>query len=235
MNIAIIPARGGSKRIPRKNIRLFRGKPMIAWSIEAALDSQLFASVHVSTEDREIADIATSLGAEVPFFRDRSLADDHAGLDAVVFDHVAKLHAGGVVPEACCCIFATAPFLTSQLLCEGFARLSEADKYKFAVAVSPFAFPIQRAVRVDGNGAIRPFQPDKMSVRSQDLEPAYHEAGQFYWARTAALLQRVSIYAPNVSIPVVIPSFRVQDIDREEDWVRAECMHRALEEMSCKS
>ncbi len=233
MRIAIIPARGGSKRIPRKNIRLFRGKPMVAWSILAALKSGLFDAVHVSTDDDEIADIAKQYGATIPFTRDPTLADDHAGLDAVVFDHVGKLAEQGIRPEACCCLFATAPFVTSALLVEGLQCLQDYPSCEFAVAVTRFSFPVQRAVSVTDKNRIEPIWPENISVRSQDLMPAYHEAGQFYWARTDALLARTSIYA-GTATPVIVPGYRVQDIDTEEDWLRAECMHRVLEELPCE-
>jgi pseudaminic acid cytidylyltransferase len=231
MHIAIIPARGGSKRIPRKNVRLFRGKPMIAWSIEAALGSGLFEAVHVSTDDPEIAAVAQQYGACVPFIRPARLADDCAPLDAVIFAHVSQLAGAGVHPALCCCLFATAPFVTPALLQEGLRGLEAEETAQFAVAVARFGFPIQRAVHVTAEGRIQPFWPENIPKRSQDLEPAFHEAGQFYWARTNALRNHMSIYA-GASVPVVVPSYRVQDIDTEEDWVRAECLHRALEEMS---
>ena len=234
MHIAIIPARGGSKRIPRKNIRLFRGKPMMAWSIDAAVASGLFDAIHVSTDDPEIAAIAREYGATVPFMRSRELADDHTGLGKVVHSHVQQLADVGVHPALCCVLFATAPFVTPDLLREGLERLQADPASRFAVAVAHFPFPIQRAVRLTEASLMQPFWPENIPKRSQDLEPAYHEAGQFYWARTRALLDRVSIYA-GTAAPVIVPGYRVQDIDTEEDWVRAECLHRVLEETPCVS
>ena len=227
MNVAIIPARGGSKRIPRKNIRPFNGKPILAYSIEAARDSGCVDRLLVSTDDPEIAEVARSLGAEIPFIRPNHLADDQTHLDAVMSHAVQWLVDRGEAPGYVCCIFATAPFLTGSILREGFQRLQASPGKNHAFGVTKFSFPIQRAVRITPLGGIEPFQPDCMKMRSQDLEEAYHDAGQFFWGRPEAILNRDSIFSPT-SIPIVIPSHRVQDIDTPEDWARAEWLHKAL-------
>ena len=227
MNVAIIPARGGSKRIPRKNIRAFNGKPILAYSIEAARESGCVDRVMVSTDDPEIADVARALGAEIPFIRPHNLSDDQTHLDAVMSHAVRWLMDQGHVPEFVCGLFATAPFLSGALLHEGLHRLQASPDKQYAFGVAKFSFPIQRAVRITPLGGIEPFQPACMRMRSQDLEEAYHDAGQFFWGRAEAILNRAALFSPT-SIPIVIPSHRVQDIDTPEDWARAEWMHKAL-------
>lgn len=228
MNIAIIPARGGSKRIPRKNIRLFNGRPLISYSIAAAQASGCFARIIVSTEDPEIAEVARDYGAETPFLRPADLADDYIGTGAVVNHAVRWLQEQGISLNLICCIYATAPLLTPEVLQEGMERLQAAPDKLFAFSVTSFTFPIQRAVRLVEHGGVEPFQPDCIPKRSQDLEEAYHDAGQFYWGRAQAYLQGAPMFAPH-SIPIVLPRHRVQDIDTLEDWVRAEYLHRAIQ------
>lgn len=233
MNVAIIPARGGSQRIPHKNIRLFDGKPMLAYSIEAAVASGCFERIVVSTDDPEVARIANACGAETPFIRPASLADEHSGLDVVLGHAVSWLEANGCKPAFVCCVFATAPFLAASALQEGLQTLQQAGpERQYAVAVASFPFPIQRAVRMTADGGMEPFHPECIPMRSQDLEPAFHEAGQFFWGRPEALRHEISIYAPGVSIPVVIPRHRVQDIDNMEDWTRAEYLFKAMKAMA---
>ena len=227
MNVAIIPARGGSKRIPRKNIRAFNGKPILAYSIEAAHESGCVDRVMVSTDDPEIADVARSFGAEIPFIRPQTLADDQTHLDAVMSHAVRWLIDQGHAPEFVCGLFATAPFLSGALLREGLHRLQTSPDKQYAFGVAKFSFPIQRAVRITPLGGIEPVQPACMRMRSQDLEEAYHDAGQFFWGRAEAILNRAALFSPT-SIPIVIPSHRVQDIDTPEDWARAEWLHKAL-------
>lgn len=227
MNVAVIPARGGSKRIPRKNIREFHGKPMIAWSIEAAKGSGLFDRVLVSTDDAEIADLARGLGAEVPFVRPAELANDHAGTLPVIRHAVRFLLDRGDDVEAACCIYATAPFLRREYLAEGLDALREDPELEFAFSVVSFGFPIFRAVKLDGEKRTRMFWPEHELTRSQDLEPAYHDAGQFYWGTRAAWLGRERIFSSR-SRGVVLPPHLVQDIDTPEDWERAEWMAKAL-------
>ena len=227
MNVAVIPARGGSKRIPRKNIRPFNGKPILAYSIEAALASGRVDRLLVSTDDPEIAAVARACGAETPFDRPAELADDQTHIGAVLRHAVRWLIAQGTTPELVCCVFATAPFLTPELLRDACDQLRQAPDMQYAFGAARFSFPIQRAVRRLPGGGVEPFQPECMAMRSQDLEPAYHDAGQFFWGRTEALLAGASIFSPR-SIPVLIPSHRVQDIDTPEDWERAERLYQAL-------
>ena len=225
MKIAVIPARGGSKRIPRKNIKDFCGKPMIAWSIEAAKATGLFDHVIVSTDDNEIAEAARQWGAEVPFMRPAELSGDYVGTGAVVKHAVewAINNLGQV--EFVCTIYATAPFVTPADLNRGLALMRESDA-QIAFTVTSFPFPIQRAIRIDENGRVAMFQPEHYSSRSQDLEPAYHDAGQFYWAKTEAILNDVSAFSEE-AVPLILPRYQVQDIDTEEDWQRAELMFEA--------
>ena len=227
MNLAVIPARGGSKRIPRKNVRPFDGKPILAYSVEAALRSGVVDRLVVSTDDPEIAEVARSFGAETPFVRPAELANDHAHIGAVLRHAVRWAVEAGSPPDFVCCLFATAPFLTPELVREGFERLRADPEKSYAFGAAQFSFPIQRAIRILPGGGVEPFRPECMPMRSQDLEPAYHDAGQFSWGRAEAVLSGVSIFTPS-SVPVVIPSFRVQDIDSPEDWERAEYLHRAL-------
>ncbi len=227
MNVAVIPARGGSKRIPRKNIRPFGGKPMIARSIRAALDSGCFDRVIVSTDDAEIAAVAREHGALVPFMRPAELSDDHTGTVPVIAHAIRTEIAGGQRPDLVCCIYATAPFLRSQDLQRGLAQLqtSGAD---YAFSVTSYAFPIQRAIRVRPDGRLGMFEPQHFNTRSQDLEEAYHDAGQFYWGRAEAWLDNRPLFSAG-SVPVLLPRYRVQDIDTMEDWERAELMLQALQ------
>lgn len=226
MRLAVIPARGGSKRIPRKNIRPFGGKPMIAWPIETARDSGCFDRIVVSTDDPEIAEVAKSLGAEVPFVRPPELSDDHTGTIPVIA-HAARWHLDqGMKPESVCCIYATAPFVSASDLQRGLEEL-EKNEADYAFSVTSYGFPIQRAVRVRDDGHVEMFQPENFNVRSQDLEEAFHDAGQFYWGRTDAWLQGKPVFSSR-SVPVILPRHRVQDIDTPEDWTRAELMFKAL-------
>src|SRR6185369_4336762 len=180
MNVAIIPARGGSKRIPRKNIRLFAGKPIIAYSIETAITSGLFDRVVVSTDDEDIADIALAFGAEVPFMRPKSLADDYSGTNEVVKHAIDWLNTHDKPVRYACCLYATAPFLREKYLRKAFEMLTSSCK-QFVFSVASFPFPIQRAIRINKEGTVEPFFPQHINKRSQDLEEAFHDAGQFYW------------------------------------------------------
>jgi len=222
-NLAIIPARGGSKRIPRKNLLPFDGVPMIARSIRTALDSGLFEQVVVSTDDDEIADIARVHGAQVPFMRPADLADDFTGTAAVI------VHALGQLPsfEFACCIYATAPLMQARYLRQGFELLEQHPDRSFAFSVCDFGFPVQRALTVDGEGALTALYPEFRNTRSQDLPEAYQDAGQFYWGRSAAWLRGEVLYSP-ASLPVILPRYLVQDIDTPEDWKRAEYLYAAL-------
>jgi pseudaminic acid cytidylyltransferase len=227
-SIAIIPARGGSKRIPRKNIKSFYGKPLIAYSIEIALKSDLFEKVIVSTDDEEIAEIAKIYGAEVPFVRPKELSDDFTGTGAVVSHARRWLEAQEIEVEYLCTIYATAPFLQEKYLKEGLEKLQNNDtKYSFAATSMPF--PIQRTFKLTSQGRCEMFWPEHFSKRSQDLESAYQDAGQFYWNKLSK--KSDSIIFGKDSIPIILPRHLVQDIDDEEDWKRAEILYKVLQEL----
>ena len=226
MRLAVIPARGGSKRIPRKNIRPFAGRPVIAWSIAAAIDSRCFDRVFVSTDDAEIADVARMHGAEVPFVRPAELADDLTGTIPVVRHAVQWQAMAGPAATQVCCIYATAPFLDGKDLQRGLQALEQSG-VDFAFSVTKYPFPIQRALHVDSEGRVSMFQPEHFNTRSQDLEEAWHDAGQFYWGRADAWCTAQTLFGPG-SVAMRLPAHRVQDIDTEEDWIRAEWMFAAM-------
>ncbi len=222
MRLAVIPARGGSKRIPRKNIKPFCGKPMIAWSIEAALDSGCFDRIIVSTDDPEIAEVARAHGAEVPFMRPPELSDDYTGTIPVVA-HAVDWMGQQVGPvQFACCLYATAPFVQSQDLQQGFELLQQSGA-QYSFTVTNFAAPIQRSFRITDQQRIEMFNPAQFNTRSQDLEDAYHDAGQFYWGRAQAWLTATPMYS-EFATPLVLPRYRVQDVDTQDDWIRAELM-----------
>jgi N-acylneuraminate cytidylyltransferase len=226
-NLAVIPARGGSKRIPRKNIKHFFGKPIIGWTIEAALASQCFDRIVVSTDDDEIAQVARAFGAETPFNRPSELANDHAGTIPVVAHATRWCIDQGDSPSLVCCLYATAPFITPQDLQTGLS-LMQTQNIDYAFAVSRFGYPIQRAMRIRKDGRVEMLDPTKFHTRSQDLEEAWHDAGQFYWGRAAAWLAQRPVLDPG-SAPIVLPSHRVQDIDTPDDWARAEVLFQLLQ------
>lgn len=228
MKLAVIPARGGSKRIPRKNIKPFRGKPMIAWSIEAASASGLFERIVVSTDDDEIADVARRWGAEVPFMRPDELANDYIGATAVVAHATEWAIGSGHDVEAVCCLFATAPFVQQSDLQAGWKAFSSGD-WDYVFSATDFAAPIFRAFHETPEGGVEMFFPEHFNTRSQDLPVALHDAAQFYWGKPAAWLEARRVFAPG-STAVVIPRWRVQDIDTPEDWERAELLARLIDE-----
>ena len=230
MKLAIIPARGGSKRIPRKNIKPFCGKPMIAWSIEAAMQSGCFDQIIVSTDDCEIADVARQHGAEVPFMRPAELSDDHTGTIPVIRLAIEWCNQQGSRVEQACCLYATAPFVMAEDLRRGLEIL-QGNCCDYAFSVTSYAFPIQRAIRLNGEGRVEMFSPEHFNTRSQDLEEAFHDAGQFYWGRADAWLQGKLIFSPE-ALPVMLPRHRVQDIDTAEDWLRAEWLFKAQQAQS---
>lgn len=226
MNIAVIPARGGSKRIPRKNIRPFCGQPMIAYAITTAQRSGLFDHIMVSTDDAEIAAVARQWGADVPFVRPTELSDDYTATRPVVNHAITEAKRVYGEPRYVCVIYATAPFLEVDDLKRGYDTLvsSQAD---FAFSVTSYPYPIQRALKLSAQGGVEMFQPEHCKTRSQDLEQAYHDAGQFYWGTTQAFLGNQSIFSIS-STPVILPNDRVRDIDTEEDWITAEIMFTVL-------
>ena len=226
MKLAVIPARGGSKRIPRKNIKPIGGKPMIAWSLEAAQNAGIFDRIVVSTDDVEIAEVAQKYGADVPFIRPAGLSDDHTGTIPVIAHAIEWHQAQGYVPQQVCCIYATAPFLKAVDIQRG-VKILESSGADFAFSVTTFAFPIQRAMKLRSDGRMEMFDPTQFQSRSQELPEAYHDAGQFYWGTQSAWLSGAPIFSP-VSVPVVVPRYRVQDIDTPEDWQQAEVLMQAL-------
>jgi pseudaminic acid cytidylyltransferase len=220
--VAVIPARGGSKRIPRKNIRPFAGKPIIGYSIESAIRSGLFDRVVVSTDDSEISDVAREFGAEVPFTRPLTLADDHTGTTEVIAHAVEWFSGRGVPISAVCCIYPTAPFIQSEDLSEGL-RLMQSGRWRYVFAATRFVGSVHRAFRQTNDGGLEMLFPDKFTARSQDLPDVLHDAGQFYWGRAEAWLSRAKVFDRDSTI-VSIPPWRVLDIDTEEDWRYAEAM-----------
>jgi pseudaminic acid cytidylyltransferase len=224
MRLAVIPARGGSKRIPRKNIKLFCGKPIIAWSIEAALQSGCFDEVIVSTDDQEIAEVAIDYGAKAPFIRPARLSDDYTGTIPVVRHAIEWFQQNGRPPAQICCIYATAPFIRLDDLRRGLDLLQSTD-CSYAFSVTSYPFPIQRAIRITGQGRMEMFHPEHFNTRSQDLEEAWHDAGQFYWGRAQAWLEQKGFFTSD-SVAVQLPRHLVQDIDNLEDWYCAELMFR---------
>ncbi len=226
MRIAVIPARGGSKRIPRKNIKLFNGKPMIAWSIEAARTSGLFDHVIVSTDDAEISEIASEWGAEVPFVRPEDLSNDFVGTTEVIAHATQWAIDQRFDLESVCCIYATAPFVDVSDIQRGYKELSSGD-WDYAFTVTDFEAPISRALKITSEGSVEMLYPENFTTRSQDLPEVFHDVGQFYWGRPSAWIEAKPIFG-NRSKPIVIPRWRVQDIDTYDDWLRAEIIFNQL-------
>lgn len=227
MNLCIIPARGGSKRIPRKNVKPFHGRPMITWSIQAALDSKAFDHVIVSTDDADIAQTAKDAGAEVPFMRPADLSDDHTATVPVIAHAITQAEALWGTQALVCCLYATAPFVQADDIRAARSLLEDTDA-DYAFPVTSFPFPIQRGVRLRADGRMEMFQPEHALTRSQDLEEAYHDVGQFYWGRRDAWLEGKTLIGPDAA-PLVIPRHRAQDIDTPEDWDRAERLFAAFQ------
>lgn len=219
MNIAVIPARGGSKRIPRKNIKEFGGKPMIAYAITAAKNSGLFDHVLVSTDDAEIAKIAQEWGAETPFVRPAELANDYTATVPVVAHAIQACEALGWDFSNVCCIYPGVPFIQVEDLQGAFKHL-EAGSADYCFPVTEFPSAIQRALKQGSHGVMQPFFPEFQLTRTQDLEPAFYDAGQFYWGQKKAWLSNPRIHSSSAGY--VIPSWRVVDIDTPADWDRAE-------------
>ncbi len=223
--IAIIPARGGSKRIPKKNIKDFFAKPLLAYSIEIAIRSNLFEKVIVSTDDEEIANIARKYGALVPFLRPKELSDDFTGTGPVVNHALSFLQTQGEKYDYVCCIYATAPLLQEKYIREGFEKLKNSDAVN-SFSVTSMPFPIQRTFKINKERC-KMFWPENFSKRSQDLDEAYQDAGQFYW-RNLHKKSKDVMFGKD-SIPIILPRYLVQDIDTLEDWERAEVLYEVLQ------
>lgn len=221
--IAIIPARGGSKRIPKKNIKLFAGKPIISYSIKVAQETRLFDRIIVSTDSEEIAEVAKTCGAEAPFIRPAELADDFTGDVPVIIHVLTWLQEHDRLPEYFCYIYATAPFVQSRYIIEGFNLLKKRNAIT-AFSVTTFPYPIFRALKIDDDGCVEMFWPEHENSRSNDLPEAYHDAGHFYWGNTKRFLTEKKIFSSD-SVPVILPRYLVQDIDTPEDWETAEKMY----------
>lgn len=234
MRLAVIPARGGSKRIPRKNIKPFCGKPMIAWSIEAALQSACFDHVVVSTDDAEIAEVARHYGASVPFMRPAELSDDFTGTIPVVRHAIEWCNHHWQRVDHACCLYATAPFVSADDLRCGLGVLQGND-CDYAFSVTSYAFPVQRALRLTEQGRMAMFNPEHFNTRSQDLDEAYHDAGQFCWGTANAWLEEKPVFLSD-AMPIILPRHCVQDIDTMEDWERAQWLFKSLhrENGACK-
>ncbi len=229
MRLCIIPARGGSKRIPRKNIKTFGGRPMIEWSIRVALQSKCFDRVVVSTDDSEISQVAVACGAEVPFLRPVELSDDHTATIPVIAHAIDWQNSNGEQVTEACCLYATAPFVKCEDLRVGLEKLLLGDA-EYVFTLTSFPYPIQRALRVNSHQQVEMFQPEHFNTRSQDLTEAWHDAGQFYWGKANAWLSQTPILG-TCSSAVQIPRWRVQDIDTPEDWKRAELMFNCLNQI----
>lgn len=223
--LAIITARGGSKRIPRKNIKEFCSKPIIAYSIEAALQSSCFTTVMCSTDDEEIAAIAKQYGAEVPFYRSPETSNDYATTADVLKEVIAEYEKRGITFDYFCCLYPTAPFVSPEKIRSGYDMMIEKNA-DGAMPVVQFSYPIQRALKIDGN-KISMVQPEHLKSRSQDLMKTYHDAGQYYWYKVDAFRKEQNIMMLN-PIAIVTPEDEVQDIDTLEDWKMAEIKYALL-------
>jgi len=222
VRLAVIPARGGSKRIARKNIKFFYGKPIISYAIDVAIRSFLFDHVIVSTDDQEIARVAIECGAEVPFFRPQELADDYTPTIPVIAHAIKACQVIGWEVQTVCCIYPAVPFISIADLSAAYEQLLATNAH-YVFPVTRFSSPIQRALRRQADGTIRPFQPEYAAIRTQDLEPSYFDVGQFYWGKSMAWLEGLSPHMSGSAI--VIPEWRVVDIDTPADWERAELLY----------
>ena len=230
MIVAIIPARGGSKRIPKKNIKNFLGKPIIAYSIDVAFKSKIFDKVIVSTEDKEIKDISIIYGAEVPFIRPKEIADDFTGTHEVIGHAVKWLEDNGDKIDYCCCIYPTAPLIQKEDLLNGFDMI-KSNKWDSVLAATNFSYPIFRSFENLPDGGLNMIFPEHFKSRSQDLPEVYHDVGLFYWAKPETWKKKPKKYGKKNSI-VKIPNYRIQDIDTLDDWKRAEIIYQTLKEKS---
>ncbi|WP_350642722.1 pseudaminic acid cytidylyltransferase [Psychrobacter sp. HY3-MNA-CIBAN-0198] len=226
MIIAVIPARGGSKRIPRKNIKSFKGKPIIAWSIDIAKKTKIFDKIIVSTDDPEIAEIARLYGAEVPFIRPREISDDLSTTVPVISHAVSEMQNLGFKVDYACCLYPCSPFIDSKDLINGLDLLKKSSKSDYCYPVSEYVHPIQRALRRSNDGTLSFLMPKYELSRTQDLEQTFHDAGQFYWGNSQAWLENKNMHSGAIGLP--IPNWRVVDIDTSDDWVRAEIMFELM-------
>ena len=223
-NIAIIPARGGSKRIPKKNIKDFLGKPIIAYSIEMAISCKLFNRVIVSTDDQEIKDVAIIYGAEVPFIRPKEIADDFTGTHEVIKHAVKWLEDNGEKIDYACCIYPTAPLIQNDDLIKGY-EIIKTGKWNSVIAATNFSYPIFRSFKNLPDGGLKMIFKDHYNSRSQDLPEVYHDAGLFYWAKPEIWKKKPEGFSEKNSI-IKIPNHRIQDIDTLDDWNRAEIIYK---------
>ena len=229
MNLAIITARGGSKRIPRKNIKSFLGHPIIKYSIDAAIKSHCFKEVMVSTDNKEIAKISIKLGAKVPFFRSAKNSDDHATTADVIGEVLLEYEKLNKTFEYACCIYPTAPFITAEKLKKGLKEIKKA-KAEAAIPVVRYSYPIQRALKIEKNGLLKMIEPKNMFKMSCDFIPTFHDCGQFYWLKVSTFLRRKEVFARR-SVAIEVPESEVQDIDVEEDWKVAEIKYKILHKL----
>ena len=225
MRLAIIPARGGSKRIPKKNIKLFHGQPIISYSIETIKRSELFEKIIVSTDDSEIADVAVQYGAEIPFLRPKEISDDLSPTNDVIVHAINHFQDKGYELERVCCVYPTAPFLQSGDLKAASALITDSTQLVFSA--TEFSYPIFRSFRVFNDNKVEMFWPDNFSKRSQDLEKAYHDAGMFYYGKPEFFLQN-EVFFNQYAKAYLMPHYRVQDIDTMDDWYRAEKYFKLL-------
>lgn len=226
--IAIIPARGGSKRIPRKNIKKFFGSPIISYSIKAAIDSGIFEAVMVSTDDNEIVSVAKSFKAEVPFLRSKAAASDGASLNDVIEEVLSEYKKMGKEYDYFSCILATAPFLNKERLKKAHELISSKD-VDAVIPVVKFSYPIQRALKID-QGMLKMIWPENYFKMSNELEASYHDSGQFYFMKTASFLEQKRLFAKK-TLPLVIPESEVQDVDTDEDWKMAEIKYKLMKNL----
>ena len=226
MNIAIIPARSGSKRIPGKNIKEFCGKPMIGWSILEAINSKCFDHIIVSTDSHEIAEIANSFGADTPFIRPKNISDDFTPIVTVMKHAISELLNLSYKMTNLCCIFATAPFIRSNYIKSGLNQLTN-NGCDYVFPVTTFSYPIQRSLIVNTDNTIRMLSPEFSLTRSQDLDEAWHDAGQFYWGKFESWIEEKEIFKSNTQI-LRLPRKLVQDIDTYEDWEYAEALFNSM-------
>ncbi len=224
-SLCIIPARGGSKRIPRKNIKSFMGKPIMAYSIEAALESGIFNEVMVSTDDEEFAEVAKQYGASVPFLRSEATANDYATTVDVLLEVIETYKQRGMEFDTICCLYSTAPFVTSERLKDASSKLSDSVDACFTMV--EYSYPIQRSLRINEAGLVEMQYPEHLKSRTQDLEKVYHDAGQFYFVKTNTLIEEKTVWCKHTA-PLVLSELEVQDLDTLTDWQLAEMKYELL-------